>query len=125
MLKYAKIIDEETKECEVGIGNNVEYYISMGMSEMDVEKSYNGDWYVVGYAPKQLGKSKDEIISEKRLIRNEYLKDSDKYMLQDFPITSTEKNKWKQYRVYLRDFFNDENNALKYNLKTFEEYFPK
>ena len=53
MKKYAKIIDEETKLCEVGIGTNVEFYKSIGMTEMDVEQAYNGQWYVAGYAPEE------------------------------------------------------------------------
>lgn len=53
MLKYAKIINDETKECKVGFGTNIEFYKSIGMTEMDVEESYNGSWYLTGYAPKQ------------------------------------------------------------------------
>lgn len=47
----AKIINETTKECSVGIGTNTAFYESIGMSEMDVEQAYNGRWYVKGYAP--------------------------------------------------------------------------
>ena len=50
---YAKIIDEETKLCEVGIGTNVEFYKSIGMTEMEVKQAYNGQWYVKGFAPVQ------------------------------------------------------------------------
>ena len=123
MQKYAKVVNEVTKQCEIGLGTNAKYYKSIGMEEMDVEQAYNGQWYVKGYAPQPGQKPKEEILAEKRIIRNKYLQDSDKYMLQDFPITSAEKNKWKEYRVYLRDFFNDEATALISNVKTFEEYF--
>lgn len=51
MLKYAKIINQETKECEVGIGTNTNYYKSIGMAEMDVEQAWNGQWYITGYTP--------------------------------------------------------------------------
>lgn len=51
MIKYAKIIDHETKLCEVGAGTNAEFYKSIGMTEMDVEQVYNGSWYLAGYAP--------------------------------------------------------------------------
>ena len=51
MKKYAKIINEETKQCEVGLGTNTDFYSSIGMTEMEVEKSYNGTWYLKGYAP--------------------------------------------------------------------------
>jgi hypothetical protein len=54
MLKYAKIINKETKQCEVGIGTNTEFYKSIGMTEMEVEQAYNGQWYLAGYAPKKV-----------------------------------------------------------------------
>ena len=123
MKKYAKIINEETKQLSVGLGTNTDFYKSIGMVEMEVEQSYNGDWYIDGYAPEQPKPSKEEILAEKRALRNQYLQDSDKYMLADFPISSSERNKWKEYRVYLRDFFNDEEIAVITKLKTFEEYF--
>lgn len=51
MIKYARIINEETKEVQVGVGCPDEYYIEIGMTEMEVEQAYNGNWYVAGYAP--------------------------------------------------------------------------
>lgn len=48
---YAKIINEETKLCDVGLGTNTEFYKSIGMTEMEVEQAYNGSWYLKGYAP--------------------------------------------------------------------------
>ena len=69
MKKYAKVINEETKVCEVGIGTNAEFYKSIGMTEMDVEQAYNGQWYVKGYAPVQPEPTIDEqnaVISDKR-----------------------------------------------------------
>ena len=39
MKKYAKIINEETKACEVGLGTNSAFYQSIGMTEMEVEAS--------------------------------------------------------------------------------------
>ena len=60
MQKYAKIVNQETKECEVGIGTNVEFYKSIGMTEMDVEEAYNGSWYVAGYAPEEPAPTEEE-----------------------------------------------------------------
>ena len=57
MLKYAKITNEQTKECSVGIGTNSAFYQSIGMCEMEVEQAYNGAWYVVGFAPAEPEKS--------------------------------------------------------------------
>lgn len=63
MKKYAKIINEETKACEVGLGTNSAFYKSIGMTEMDVEQSFDGSWYLLGYAPQ---KSLDELKQAKR-----------------------------------------------------------
>ncbi len=51
MKKYAKVVNEETKLCEVGVGTNTSFYASIGMTEMEVEQAYNGQWYLKGYAP--------------------------------------------------------------------------
>ena len=53
MKKYAKIIDEQTRQVSVGTGTNKMFYQSVGMELMDVEQAYNGDWYVLGYAPSE------------------------------------------------------------------------
>ena len=64
---YAKIVNEETKVCEVGIGTNTAFYKSIGMSEMEVEQAYNGAWYIKGYAPE---KPTDEKAAEARAERD-------------------------------------------------------
>ena len=50
----------------------------------------------------------DEAIEQRkeqvRSVRNHYLEQTDKFLLSDYPITSTQKAKYKQYRVYLRDY---------------------
>ena len=61
MKKYAKIIDENTKEVQVGVGCPDEYYIEIGMSLMDVELAYNGKWYVAGFAPIKPEPTEEEI----------------------------------------------------------------
>lgn len=61
MLKYAKITDETTKKCEVGIGTNALFYQSIGMTEQDVEKAFNGLWYISGYAPQKPAPTYDEV----------------------------------------------------------------
>lgn len=60
MLKYAKIINEETKLCEVGLGTNSAFYQSIGMKEMEVEQDYAGNWYLAGYAPAKPEPTKKE-----------------------------------------------------------------
>jgi len=51
MIKYAKIVDENTGLCEVGIGTNVDFYRSIGMTEMDVEQGWDNNWYLAGFMP--------------------------------------------------------------------------
>ena len=49
---YAKIINEETKECQVGTGTNDTFYRKIGMKKLDVELcSWNGKWYITGHVP--------------------------------------------------------------------------
>lgn len=66
MLKYAKITNNESKECEVGLGTNTDFYKSIGMVEMEVEQAYNGNWYLSGYAPAEQEKTKEEISETRR-----------------------------------------------------------
>lgn len=60
MKKYAKIVNQETKLCEVGLGTNNNFYASIGMTEMEVEQAYDGSWYVAGYAPTKPEPTKEE-----------------------------------------------------------------
>ncbi len=105
MLKYAKIENEETKECSVGTGTNIEFYQSIGMTEQEVEQAYNGSWYLLGYAPE---KPIELQKSEKRAERDTVLQSTDVFMLPDYPITEEEREAYKQYRQYLRDLPSDE-----------------
>lgn len=118
MQKYAKIINEETKECSVGLGTNDSYYQSIKMTLMDVEQAYNGQWYLVGYVPQEPIEDKQK---EVRAIRNNYLSKYDFTQLVDAPFTEQEKEKYAQYRQYLRDYTNQEN-WWKQNPLTFEEW---
>ena len=58
MKKYAKVVNEITKQCDVALGTDIEYYKSIGMTELDVEQAYNGQWYLAGYAPQQTEKER-------------------------------------------------------------------
>jgi len=66
MIKYAKIVDQQTKQCDVGIGNDYDFYISAGFTQLDVEEAYDGKWYLTGYAP-----TKPEPTLEEQLIKLE------------------------------------------------------
>ena len=95
MKKNAKIVNEETKECSVGVGDPKaiyetyqiitgytedgepiyetvtktvgDWYEEQGMSEMDVEKAYNNLWYLEGYTPEKAAPTKEEISREREL----------------------------------------------------------
>ena len=52
MIKYAKIVNEETGLCEIGIGTNIEFYKSIGMVELDVQQSdVDNNWYLANKCP--------------------------------------------------------------------------
>ena len=50
----------------------------------------------------------DEAIEQRtqevRAVRNQYLEQTDKYMIADYPITDEERELYKQYRTYLRTY---------------------
>ena len=118
MKKYAKIINEETKEVSIGTGTNSAFYQSIGMIEMEVEEGYDGSWYLKGYAPEKPVEEKE---AEVRAVRNQYLEQTDKYMITDYPITDEERELYRQYRTYLRDYTLTDN-WWKVNPLTFEEW---
>lgn len=57
MLKYAKIIKEQTKEVSIALGSNP----PKDYTEMDVEQGYDGNWYIEGYAPEPPAPTHEEI----------------------------------------------------------------
>ena len=69
--------------------------------------------------------SSDEAIEQRkeqvRAVRNQYLEQTDKFLIADYPITDEEREQYKAYRVYLRDCTLEEN-WWTTNPKTFEEW---
>ena len=67
----------------------------------------------------------DEAIEQRkeqvRAVRNQYLEQTDKYMITDYPITDEERELYKQYREYLRDYTLSEN-WWEHSPMTFEEW---
>ena len=57
--------------------------------------------------------SSDEAIVQRkeqvRAVRNQYLEQTDKFMIADYPITDEERELYRQYREYLRDYTLSEN----------------
>lgn len=77
MLKYAKVENEKTKQVAVGTGTNSKFYQSIGMIEMEVEQAYDGNWYVMGYAPEKPAPTHEEVSETRRQL----------YIAQKDPIT--------------------------------------
>ena len=66
----------------------------------------------------------DEAVEQRkeqvRSVRNQYLEQTDKYMIVDYPITDEERELYKQYREYLRTYPECQD-WYKANPKTYEE----
>ena len=69
--------------------------------------------------------SSDEAIVQRkeqvRAVRNQYLEQTDKFMITDYPITDDERELYKQYREYLRTYPECQD-WYKANPKTYEEW---
>ena len=63
----------------------------------------------------------EELQAEVRAVRNQYLEQTDKYMITDYPITDDERELYKQYREYLRTYPECQD-WYKANPKTYEEW---
>lgn len=61
MIKYAKIINQETGLCEVGTGTNASFYQSIGMTQLDVQQSdIDNNWYLADKCPMKTDKQKEQ-----------------------------------------------------------------
>ena len=99
---YCEHIDEKTKQIFGLTERQYDGYVYVE----HIEQAYNGAWYLKGYAPE---KPIEQCEAEVRSVRNQYLEQTDKYMITDYPITDDERELYKQYRTYLRDFTVAEN----------------
>jgi len=61
-MKWCKLINPTTREVILGAGQDPEYYASIGMTYDEVEQSYEGLWYLKGYAPVKPEPTPREII---------------------------------------------------------------
>ena len=76
MRTYAKIVDDETKLVIVGGGSDTNYYQSIGFSQMEVERAWNGSYYLKGYAPlKPIEAYKQEKLNQLQALKNQKLKE--------------------------------------------------
>lgn len=132
--RYAKIINEETHEVEVGVGCLDEYYIEIGMTEMEVEQAYNSKWYVAGYAPIQPDPTVEEQKAAVRIVRDGYINGIEwrvsRYRDQKelaIPTADDEETYHKilQYMQYLRDYPESSETWYEQNPMTWEEWSQK
>ena len=66
--------------------------------------------------------SDEEKKARVRQVRNQYLEQTDKYMIADYPITDEERELYKKYRVYLRTY-PECIDWYKANPKTYDEWY--
>ena len=122
-MKLIKIVDNDTKKCEVALNENpdenaVAYYKSIGFIEGEFEVGYNGIPYLKGFAPeKPIEISAIEIRSK----RDQLLTASDWTQMPDSPLSQEQKTKWTQYRQYLRDI-PQQDEFPNIEIKSFEEF---
>lgn len=103
MLKYAKIINNKTMLCEVGIGTNIEYYKSVGMTEMEVEKAWNGDWYLKGYVPEK----PEEVVKQERIAELHQLLEEADYWTSKYCDGEYTEEEWAE-KVAIRKAWREE-----------------
>lgn len=61
VMKYAQIVNQETGQCNVGTGTNVEFYKSIGYEELDVQQSdIDSTWYLTEKCPMKTDEQKAE-----------------------------------------------------------------
>lgn len=66
-------------------------------------------FFIIGDEPKPYVPTEDELKAQVRAVRNQYLKQTDEFMIVDYPITDDERELYRQYREYLRDYTLSEN----------------
>ena len=125
--RYAKIINEETHEVEVGVGCLDEYY-------MEVEQAYNSLWYVAGYAPVQPEPTIDEKKAAVCAVRDSYINGIEwrvsRYRDQkELEIETTDDaetyHKVLEYMQYLRDYPESTETWYEQNPMTWDEWKQK
>ena len=71
MIKYAKIVNEETGLVEVGLGTNTSFYQSIGMVALDVKQSdIDNAWYLTEKCPMKTDEQKEQAEKERIAMLN-------------------------------------------------------
>lgn len=71
----AKIVNTETKQCDVFLGTDIEWAKAQGFGELEVEQAFDMQWYLKGYTPEETIAEKNERIRAERQAR--YIAESD------------------------------------------------
>ena len=113
-IKYDKIIainDSGEFPCMVydSIKEDTEHQLS--------DYIHYDDQFVLTSSDEAIVQRKEQV----RAVRNQYLEQTDKYMITDYPITDDERELYRQYRTYLRTY-PECRDWYKANPKTYEEW---
>ena len=79
MIKYAILQDKNTGLCSVGIGDDIQEYIEMGMTKMDVKQSdIDNSWYLAEKCPmktdEEKAKEEAEILAKSNMTKLDFVK---------------------------------------------------
>ena len=88
MLKYEQIVDKNTGLCNVGLGDDIVFYVDMGFELLDVEQSdIDGFYYLAEKCPMKTEEQK-EIEEKERVAKLSMTKyDFFKYVCSPYGIT--------------------------------------
>ena len=101
MICRYKIHDQETNEVLIAVGDNIQFFESMGYTEVgEVERAYDGRYFVAGHAPMM---PQEEVATQVRAERDRRLAETDWYMMPDYPADPETLEIVKSYRKALRD----------------------
>lgn len=101
MICRYKIHDQETNEVLIAVGDNIQFFESMGYTEVgEVERAYDGRYFVAGHAPMM---PQEEVATQVRAERDRRLAETDWYMMPDYPADPETLKVVKNYRKALRD----------------------
>lgn len=101
MICRYKIHDQETHEVLIAVGDNIQFFESMGYTEVgEVERSYDGRYFVAGHAPTM---PQEEVATQVRAERDRKIAETDWYMMPDYPADPETLEVVKNYRKALRD----------------------
>ncbi len=94
--------------------NGVEFIASVSKTRGELENNLfvkytrieesDEDWQLIDGSWRVGGLTTEELSAQKRSERDTMLRSTDVYMLPDFPISDEERELYRQYRQYLRDF---------------------